>query len=297
MKKLLMLTVALTLFVFLLPILTLKDREVNLPPGHVWDPVSSFAPTPTPTPTNAVEAVAPINPNIKYLDDQDVTVRVDIDGKVYKIRMDVYLLGVLAAEMPPSFPLEALKAQVVAARTHTYNRMQEAERGNGVHADADVCSDPGHCKAYRNWDEVAAEWSDLGKNYVKKVEEAVESTSGEIMTYEGEPIVAVFHAASAEYTERAVDVWGSEVPYLQSVKSIKVGGISVTGTSMRFLYNLASANFSIRVSGDQIVFNTSGYGHGVGMSQYGAQALALDGKSYIDILRYYYTGVILDRIH
>ena len=80
------------------------------------------------------------------------------------------------------------------------------------------------------------------------------------------------------------------------VSSIPVGGVTVKGSEMRTLFSLRSVNFTVSVSGEEITFSVTGYGHGVGMSQYGANALAREGKTYQEILQWYYTGITLDTI-
>ena len=75
------------------------------------------------------------------------------------------------------------------------------------------------------------------------------------------------------------------------VASIEIGGIAVRGTQIRSLFSLRSASFTVETAEDQITFLVTGYGHGVGMSQYGANALAKQGKIYTEILTWYYTGV------
>ena len=80
------------------------------------------------------------------------------------------------------------------------------------------------------------------------------------------------------------------------VLSLSIGGVSVTGRSIRSLFNLRSTAFSISFEGDTIVFSVTGYGHGVGMSQYGAQAMALEKKSYKEILHHYYQNVEIESI-
>lgn len=77
------------------------------------------------------------------------------------------------------------------------------------------------------------------------------------------------------------------------VDAIRVGQVDLTGVQLRQALGLRSANFTFRVTGDAIVFTTQGYGHGVGMSQAGAQAMALSGQTYVDILTHYYPGVTL----
>ena len=77
------------------------------------------------------------------------------------------------------------------------------------------------------------------------------------------------------------------------VESIAVGGVSVSGGEMRTLFALRSTSFTLSVEGDTVTFSVTGYGHGVGMSQYGANALAKAGRTYEDILKWYYTGITL----
>jgi len=75
-----------------------------------------------------------------------------------------------------------------------------------------------------------------------------------------------------------------------TVNTVNVGGVTLTGGQVRTLLGLRSACFSVSVSGDEMTFHVTGYGHGVGMSQYGANAMARQGKSFADILTWYYTG-------
>ena len=80
------------------------------------------------------------------------------------------------------------------------------------------------------------------------------------------------------------------------VTSIPVGGVSVTGAALRALFGLRSAVFTVQADSTAVTFSVTGYGHGVGMSQYGANAMAKEGKSYEEILKWYYTGVELEQM-
>ena len=80
------------------------------------------------------------------------------------------------------------------------------------------------------------------------------------------------------------------------VKNVKVGNKNYTGKQIREMLGLRSANFDIKYNGDSIIFVTKGYGHGAGLSQYGANHMAEGGSTYIDILKHYYTGVELAKI-
>lgn len=273
-----------------------------------------------------------------------------IDGNVKNMDIEQYLLGVIAAEMPASFEDEALKAQAIAARTYTTYKKDIKDK-DASHNGADVCDDFRHCKAYIDIEnEKENVWKTKTDMYYNKIKNAVNGTSGEIITYKEKPIIAAFHSVSSEKTENAKDVWGSETPYLVSVDSpggelskkfkaelsfsradaenkikgkypdiilegdftkwfknsrrstaggvidVGLGNKRVKGSIIREIFGLNSTNFTLEFSGDNIIFKTTGYGHGVGMSQYGAQSMALDGFSYIDILKKYYTDTNITKI-
>jgi len=79
-----------------------------------------------------------------------------------------------------------------------------------------------------------------------------------------------------------------------SVSTIDLGGITVTGHQARTMFGLRSASFTVECTPDSVTFFVTGYGHGVGMSQYGANAMAADGKTYTEILQHYYTGITVE---
>ena len=128
------------------------------------------------------------------------------------MEFEEYILGVVAAEMPASFHIEALKAQTLAARTYTLLRMISfGGKGCSAYPGADICTDSTHCQAY-------TDPHTLGKDY-KKIYEAVSSTKGEVIVYEDKLIDAVFHSTSGGVTENSENVWVNKVPYLRSVLS------------------------------------------------------------------------------
>ena len=75
------------------------------------------------------------------------------------------------------------------------------------------------------------------------------------------------------------------------VDTVEVGGVAVAGTALRALFDLRSASFTVTAGAEGVVFSVTGSGHGVGMSQYGANALAKEGKTFEEILKWYYTGI------
>ena len=254
-------------------------------------------------------------------------------------------MGVVAAEMPAPFEEEALKAQAVAARTYAVYQMES----QGITVD-DLMENGG--QSYQSLTERQENWGESFSTYESRIRTGVEETAGEILVYEEEPILAVFHAISSGETESAENLWGGQdLPYLQSVaspqdetsleytyqhtfsleeaaallqqadpqlvlasgslkeqmqvlsrsdagyiQSIQIGNRTYTGQQIRTALGLRSTDFTVEENGDEITFTTYGYGHGAGMSQYGANALALEGYSYDDILHYYYTDVSLKKM-
>ena len=82
----------------------------------------------------------------------------------------------------------------------------------------------------------------------------------------------------------------------ERIKTIKIGNLKLSGVEVRTIFNLRSAKFEIKVEGNNVKFSVIGYGHGVGMSQTGADSLAKQGKNYEEIIKHYYTGVEIENI-
>lgn len=286
----------------------------------------------------------------KITSGEDIPIKVYLhdENRIEEMRLEEYVKGVVAAEMPAEFELEALKAQAVAARTFAVkNMIVFGGSGVGDHPGADVSSDPHQNQAWLSAAQLRARWGDANYDrYWTKVSRAVDETRGLIATYNGEPINAVFHSTSGERTASAKEVWGFDYPYLQSVTDtwdkksprytdskeftiaqleeklgddigvmaamqngsnpvsqiiertesgrvdkIRLGSKVLSGIVLRQKLDLRSTNFTVEVKGDKLVFKTIGYGHGVGLCQYGADGMAKEGKDFRQILTYYYTGI------
>lgn len=268
-------------------------------------------------------------------------------GQTETINFEDYVKGVVAGEMPSTFEMEALKAQAVAARTYSLSKIiRSGDGGNPNHPSAPVCDDT-HCQVYRSPEELkeikSAEWMTEGW---PRIVEAVDSTSGQLMYYQGNLVEQpLFHSSSGGKTENSEDVFVSALPYLRSVDSpyeseaphqneqvivslndftkkiknaypnksigslsaaniklltrsdggrvltMQVGNLTVKGREIRDILGLRSANFNLSVKNNEVIFTTDGYGHGVGMSQWGANGMAKAGYNYKDILTHYYSGV------
>ena len=139
-------------------------------------------------------------------------------GDIENIPIDEYLYGVVSAEMPADFEIEALKAQAIVARTYT---LYQIINSKFKHGEANLCDDYICCQAWISKVERLSKWrEDEAKENWNKIVNAVDSTQGEIITYEGEPIDAFFHSNSGGITEMASNVWGGQnFPYLKCVET------------------------------------------------------------------------------
>ncbi len=248
-----------------------------------------------------------------------------------------YLIGVVAAEVNPAYHEEAIKAQTVAAHTKLeYTKLHKTDNLE----DADITDSASTHQGFLTEDEQREKWGNNYNAYREKLEKCVDEVINTILTYENEPINAVFHAISNGQTENASDVWGGDYPYLISVQSagdklspayksevtvtseefkkklidnnvdlgenpekwvekitntdtglvkeIVIGGKNFKGMDIRTIFGLKSSTFAVKYNDGSFVFTVCGYGHGVGMSQYGANHMAQQGFNYEQILEHYY---------
>lgn len=140
-------------------------------------------------------------------------------GQIEELSIDEYLYGVVSAEMPANYEMEALKAQAVAARTYT---IYQISNNKEKHEEADICDDSTCCQAWISKEKRMEKWSEEERdNNWNKIVSAVNSTAGKIITYNNEAINAFFHSNSGGKTELASNVWigGKDFPYLQSVET------------------------------------------------------------------------------
>ena len=286
----------------------------------------------------------------------------DLSIKIYnyetkqtmELYLEDYLLNVVASEMPAAFEIEALKAQAVAARTYAIWRYMNHSKqgGHPEHPSAVLCTSHTHCQEWLSTEELlkrhGQKWFD---QYWSKIEEAVNSTTGVVMTYNMNPIEPLYHSTSGGATENSEDVFATAKPYLRSVsspyeqgspvlvdnkaitvkefinrlkrekssikisernlasqikiiqrtqggsiKEIQIGDQTFTGSQIRRMFDLRSADFNIDINGSSAEFTTRGYGHGVGMSQWGANGMAKQGSDFEEILSHYYQGITLSKI-
>jgi stage II sporulation protein D len=256
---------------------------------------------------------------------------------VNELPLEDYLVGLINCEISSQWPMEAVKAQAVVARS--YAVYQKAMRKNAMfHLESTVID--------QVYDGCEIEDS--------RADRGVKETTGEVLTYNNNVIQAFYHSNCGGHTEAAENVWGYDLPYLKGVdcsyclstpaarweqtipiikietllrnngyqvaglRDIKIGSrnrsgrvtelalttgrghITISAVNLRKAIGytvIRSTNFEVRVAGEDVLFTGIGYGHGVGLCQWGAKQRAADGFDYREILSYYYPGAKLEKIY
>ena len=252
------------------------------------------------------------------------------------IPLEKYLIGVLSGEMPVSYDIEALKAQAVAARTYTLKKMETNKNNQYDLVDTtddQVYLDESYLKEY--WDDNYEEYTKKIKQAVNETTGQYLTYDGKIikafffstssgMTENckdvfGENLPYLVSVAStwdenspsySDYKEFTKEEFYQKLnlPYQEkldieinrndtnSISTININGNVLKGTDFRYELSLKSTNMEIKEEQGKIIIISKGFGHGVGLSQYGAQEMALKGCKYDEILKHYYQGIEFKKI-
>ncbi len=304
----------------------------------VFHPQPSASPAPSAESTPEPQSSQTPAPSSAEVDAEVFLVQDSSTGEVLQIPRRDYLIGAVAAEMPVSWPDEALKAQAVAAHSYIlYCRDHAAAPETGW-----LTADPARRQGVLTDPVLHSYWGvDYETNYAR-LSALVDQVLTAVVCYEGAPAGTSYFALSNGLTEASENVWGSPLPYLVPVESssdltadnyqytftlsaaqvssllsaglgavpdasspeqwfgtpsftpsgyvasLPVCGQTVTGPALRRALGLRSACFSIRYADGSFSITTRGYGHGVGLSQWGAKAMAEEGKSWQEILAHYF---------
>lgn len=251
-------------------------------------------------------------------------------GEIKNIELEDYIVGVVAGEMPASFNEEALKAQAIASRTYAMYKMKNSngtydlvtDKTNQVYITED--------KMKSLWQENFDYYFEKIKKAVYDTKDLIMTYNGDIILSlyfarsngKTEDAISVF-GSNEEYlksVESPEENLTSEVTISKDkfcnklniscdainisnvlksssgrINSLNINGKTFKGTEIRTLFDLKSTDFDITID-SEIKFITKGYGHGVGMSQYGANKLAQNGKNYEEILKHYYQNINIEKI-
>lgn len=262
---------------------------------------------------------------------QEKTVKVKLNnGKIINITLEEYVIGVVGSEMPALFNEEALKAQSIAARTYALKK--DSVGATLVASTSDqVYKTNSELKSM--WGGSFNTYYEKVKKAVMATKGEVMMYNGKYIdalyfsTSNGrtEDPIYVWNY-SAPYLKSVDSKWDIGTKFFNATKtipiselnqklgvninsvndiqiksqttggrvnSIIIGGKEFTGVNVRMLLGLRSSDFTVSESGSNIVFTTKGWGHGVGMSQYGANEMAKVGYNYSQILKHYYTGITI----
>ncbi|WP_394963420.1 stage II sporulation protein D [Candidatus Allofournierella excrementigallinarum] len=270
-------------------------------------------------------------------------------GEVLEVPLLEYLIGAAASEMPVTWPDEALKAQAVAS--HSYALYQRDRASADKLEGAWFSADPARRQGYMTREVLQSYWGGAFEENWARLESLFTPILHQVLTYEGAPAAACYHAISNGQTEASENVWNEALPYLAGVDStldltaegyeqtvtytaqqmydaivlavpgaeprqgepeswfgeasrtaagyvdkIECAGVFVRGADLRTALGLRSACFTIQYADGVFSVTTRGYGHGVGLSQYGASAMALTGSTCDEILAHYYPGTTLETL-
>ncbi len=282
--------------------------------------------------------------NADLADFTDFEIYYEINGIKKELDFNEYLLGVVAANIPAGYRMDALKAQAVIARTYALYNMQLLSEKSPTKKSF-TTSELG--LSYIGPDMLEQFWgSENYHEYFTKFENAVFGTGGEVLVYNDELILPVFFDTGSGFTRNASEAWGIDIPYLISVPSkqdvtstnylkikeftlselisvlnkyyrdikltednffdkvkiasrdsagyvleVKLDNTIVSGEEFAKVAGLPSNHFYIEDYEGNARIICNGSGHGLGLSQYGANAMAENGSSYKEILEHYYTGI------
>ena len=265
---------------------------------------------------------------IKYgsISNKKIRVKRTKTNEVVEVPIEEYVTGVVAGEMPASFNIEALKSQAVASRTYAlkktdydvldsvsnqvyinYDEMKEKWQNN---YDAylkkikeAVNSTKGEVILYNN-NLIDAVFFSTSNGYTENSKDVFSSDMPYLVSVsskwdetESPAFSSTKEVSKSEFLFNLGFSDNIKRTESNRVKSIKVNGKTFLGTKIRSIFGLKSTSFKIKITDDKVIFDVNGYGHGVGMSQYGANGMAKEGSNYKEILTHYYKNCEIKKIN
>ena len=293
--------------------------EPTAAPAEDAVPLPTSRPLPTAPPAGAADA------------GKALTLYDAAAGEEITVSVAEFLTGAAASELPPDWPDDAIRAQMVASHSYALSLGEEPFQVNSA-----------LCAGWTSAGVLRARWGeDFSRRYAR-LQELAREVADALLCYDGAPAAACYHSISAGHTEASQNVWLTALPYVQGVESpwdanvadyevsvtyslpqmtamlqslgltpegepagwfgapqwddagyvaqMEVCGTAFTGTRLRSAFSLRSASFTVAYGEGQFTLTTRGYGHGVGLSQYGAKAMAEGGAGWQEILTYYFPG-------
>ena len=262
-------------------------------------------------------------------DENQKIIKLSYNEKILNIGLEDYIVGVVACEMPASFEFEALKALAVAARTFALykletnkNYIMKSDTSDQCYIDSDKMKNNWKENYTINYNKIKKAVDSTKGEYMTYNDEVIIAFYFSISNGYTENCENVF-SQKLNYLQSVDSSWDKKYDYKETktkisvndflsklqinskeiksididrsstgrINTIKINDKNFKGTKFRTLLNLRSTDVDISYDNNYVYITTKGYGHGVGMSQYGANAMAEEGFKYDEILKYYYTGI------
>lgn len=267
-------------------------------------------------------------------EEKTVTIKNNETKEEKNLELEEYIIGVVAGEMPASFEIEALKAQAIAARSYAMNKINTSNETYDLVTDVTnqvyITTD----EMKNKWQSEYDYYYEKIKNAVLETQGLVMKYNDEIisayyfaMSNGSTEDVSLVFGESKDYLQSVDSSWDENVKNFtvetnitkeefckkldiscddiiikdikrsetNRVNEITINNKKFKGTKVRSLLNLRSTDFDIEIN-ESIKITTKGYGHGVGMSQYGANEMAKNGSTYEEILKHYYNNIEISKI-
>ncbi len=268
------------------------------------------------------------NINIKYISSKTIKVKNEATGEIKEIPFEKYIIGVVAGEMPASYELEALKAQAVAARSYALYHMNGKEydvtntTSSQVYLEENELKEKWKKDYEKNLKKIETAIAQTNGEYLTYNGEKVDAMFFAVSTGKTENSEEVF-ILKLPYLRSVSSTWDEKSPVFTDsvtmsiddfyknlnfpyndnlkieiiektstgrIKKLKINEQEINGREFQTKLKLRSNYFEIIKTDNKITINTKGYGHGVGMSQFGANEMAKEGNDYKKILKHYYQG-------
>lgn len=266
--------------------------------------------------------------------DSNIKIKINKNNEIKELNLEEYIIGVVAGEMPASFEIEALKAQAIASRTYALYKIENFDNVYDVETTTDdqvyITIDEMKTKWETDFDtyynKIKEAVKETKNQVMKKDNKVFKSYYFAMSNGYTEDSVTVFgenvstsvsspwdneslnkFEVSTTFTKKDLktklnlieDITKIEIlsrDKTNRVSKLKINNAEYTGIEFRHALGLRSADFTIKQDNDNYIITTKGYGHGVGMSQYGANGMAKENYKYDEILKYYYQNIEITTI-
>lgn len=276
------------------------------------------------------------NSNFGYVENKIIKVKEHSTGNIIEVPIEEYVLGVVAGELPASFDIESLKAQAVASRTYVLKKAMNNNKYDVTDTTEDqvyINETKRKEKWKKNYDEynkkfkeavnstkkevilyndnlIEALFFSTSNGYTENSEDVFTSNKPYLVSVESnwDTVSPSFNSTNeiskSEFllnlglkNTNEINITNIEKTNTGRIKTLVVNGTKFKSSDIRKIFSLKSTSFNIKINNDKVIFEVKGFGHGVGMSQYGANGMAKQGYNYKDILRHYYSNCDIKKLN